>query len=77
MRFTRVVLAASLALIAGCSYGRRVGVVAVPEPLRREVEAAGVKVAYELTGDTSIATRRNTISPSQRRRGGCIGTGTY
>lgn len=39
-------------LLAGCAYRRQVGVVSVPDPVRREVEAAGVKIAYERSGDT-------------------------
>jgi pimeloyl-ACP methyl ester carboxylesterase len=44
---------AMLVAAAGCSYGRHVEVVSGPEPARREVEAAGVRVAYELSGDTA------------------------
>ncbi|HET9424897.1 MAG TPA: alpha/beta fold hydrolase [Gemmatimonadaceae bacterium] len=48
----RLAAAVILAATAGCSYQRRVEFTPVPEPARREVEAAGVRVAYELAGDT-------------------------
>ncbi|MEO5567027.1 MAG: alpha/beta fold hydrolase [Gemmatimonadaceae bacterium] len=49
---TQVIIAAALVASSGCSYSRHVGPVSVPEPLRREIEAAGVQIAYERTGDS-------------------------
>lgn len=51
MRFLRIAVA--LLALTGCSYRRHVDVTPAPEPARREIEAAGVRVAYELTGDTA------------------------
>lgn len=52
MHFAKAILAGLLFLSAGCSYQTRVHPSPVPEPARREVVAAGVKVSYELAGDT-------------------------
>lgn len=52
MRLSRSIFVAAVVLAAGCSYQRHVDLVPVAEPARREVTAAGVRIAYELTGDT-------------------------
>lgn len=51
MRFLRIAVA--LLALTGCSYRRHVDVTPGPEPARREIGAAGVRVSYELTGDTT------------------------
>jgi pimeloyl-ACP methyl ester carboxylesterase len=49
-------LAAGTLLAAGaCSYRLHVATTPVAEPVRREIEAAGARIAYELSGDTGSA----------------------
>lgn len=52
MRFVKALALGTLLLASGCSYRRHVAITPVGEPVRREVDAAGVKISYELTGDT-------------------------
>jgi pimeloyl-ACP methyl ester carboxylesterase len=52
MRFGKAIAVGLLTLASGCSYRRHVAITPVREPVRREVDAAGVKISYELTGDT-------------------------
>lgn len=53
MRIRILLSAVGLLSATACSYRRHVAVTAAPEPLRREIQAAGVRVSYELTGDTA------------------------
>lgn len=53
MRSWKSVFAGALLVVAGCAYRGHVESVVVPEPVRREVEAAGITVSYERAGDTT------------------------
>ena len=53
MRIRILLSAVGLLSATACSYRRHVAVTAAPEPARREIQAAGVRVSYELTGDTA------------------------
>src|SRR3954465_1050224 len=52
MRLMRIVSAASLLLLAACSYRRHVAVTPVPEPARQWVVIGSYSISYERSGDT-------------------------
>jgi pimeloyl-ACP methyl ester carboxylesterase len=46
---------AGLVVLAGCSYRHTVHPLSHPEPIRREVDVAGVRVSYEYLGDSATS----------------------